>query len=219
MEKNDREMEAQETAYQPAQASEVATAETFVTADEDILDLQDLNPALNLKMHFVNNTVDKIGWTSSHKIVLSQRLWSVIAAPAFGEFGESGYANGLTIASYVGMLLGALFWGFDADIIGRGHAFNISLLDGKLFYSPIGENPHKIIDVGTGTVADAFPAAEILGIDLSPMQPTWIPPNVKFLVDDAEDDWLSGDDFDFVHLRYMISFLKNIDKFIGQAYK
>lgn len=51
------------------------------------------------------------------------------------------------------------------------------------------------------------------------MQPTWIPPNVKFLVDDAEDDWLSGDNFDFVHLRYMISFLKNIDKFIGQAYK
>ncbi|KAF4830126.1 Secondary metabolism regulator LAE1 [Colletotrichum tropicale] len=98
------------------------------------------------------------------------------------------------------------------------HAMMLELTDGKLFYSPIGENPHKIIDVGTGTVADAFPAAEILGIDLSPMQPTWIPPNVKFLVDDAEDDWLSGDDFDFVHLRYMISFLKNIDKFIGQAY-
>ncbi|KAI8296353.1 Secondary metabolism regulator LAE1 [Colletotrichum sp. SAR11_240] len=99
------------------------------------------------------------------------------------------------------------------------HAMMLELTDGKLFYSPIGENPHKIIDVGTGTVADAFPAAEILGIDLSPMQPTWIPPNVKFLVDDAEDDWISGDDFDFVHLRYMISFLKNIDKFIGQAYK
>lgn len=43
------------------------------------------------------------------------------------EFGEKGYENGLTIAAYVGMLSGAIFWGFGADIIGRKYAFNISL--------------------------------------------------------------------------------------------
>ncbi|KAF3801114.1 putative MFS-type transporter PB1E7.08c [Colletotrichum gloeosporioides] len=90
-------MEAQKTEYQPAQASDVATAETFVTADEHVLNLQDLDPALNLKMQLMNN--------------------SVIATQAFREFGECRYAYRLTIASYVGMLLGTLFWGFVKCII------------------------------------------------------------------------------------------------------
>lgn len=29
------------------------------------------------------------------------------------------------------------------------------------------------IDMG-----DEFPAAEVIGVDLSPIQPTWVPPNV-----------------------------------------
>ncbi|RKL50787.1 hypothetical protein BFJ72_g240 [Fusarium proliferatum] len=52
---------------------------------------------------------------------------SIIAAQSFREFGEKGYANAMTIAAYVGMLTGALFWGFGADIIGRKYAFNITL--------------------------------------------------------------------------------------------
>lgn len=52
---------------------------------------------------------------------------SIVAAPAFREFGEKGYANALTVAVYCGMLSGAIFWGFSADIIGRKYAFNISL--------------------------------------------------------------------------------------------
>ena len=43
------------------------------------------------------------------------------------EFGEVGYAKALTIAVYVGMLVGAIFWGLSADMIGRRFAFNISL--------------------------------------------------------------------------------------------
>jgi MFS family permease len=38
-----------------------------------------------------------------------------------------GYSKGLNVSVYVGMLIGALFWGFTADIIGRRWAFNISL--------------------------------------------------------------------------------------------
>lgn len=43
------------------------------------------------------------------------------------EFGEKGYARGLVIAVYVGMLTGAIFWGLSADMLGRRYAFNISL--------------------------------------------------------------------------------------------
>lgn len=54
-------------------------------------------------------------------------LQSVVSAQAYLEFGGSNYANGMTMASYTGLLVGALFWGISADIIGRKYAFNISL--------------------------------------------------------------------------------------------
>lgn len=106
---------------------------------EDVLALQDLDSALNMKMHLVNNAIDEIGWTGYHwklfglngfgyavdSLVLL--LQSIIATQAFMEFGEDGYARGLTIAVYVGMLVGAVFWGLSADIVGRRYAFNISL--------------------------------------------------------------------------------------------
>lgn len=50
-------------------------------------------------------------------------------------------------------------------------------------------------------VGEAFPSATVVGVDLSPIQPLWIPPNVEFIVDDIEDEWVYPNDFDFVHLR------------------
>lgn len=41
--------------------------------------------------------------------------------------GNGGYAKALTIAVYVGMLAGAIFWGFSSDVIGRRTAFNSTL--------------------------------------------------------------------------------------------
>lgn len=41
--------------------------------------------------------------------------------------GDGGYSKAQTVAAYVGMLVGALFWGFSADVIGRRTAFNTSL--------------------------------------------------------------------------------------------
>ena len=34
-------------------------------------------------------------------------------------------------------------------------------------------------------VGDQFPNARVRGIDLSPTQPVWVPPNVDFLVDEG----------------------------------
>jgi SAM-dependent methyltransferase len=105
------------------------------------------------------------------------------------------------------------------------HAMVVNLCGGKLHYAPI-ESPQSIIDVGTGTgiwAIDAghkYPSAEVLGIDLSPIQPSWVPPNVKFIVDDAESPWLyPSDSFDFVHIRHMCSSIKNWPKLLAQAQK
>ncbi|KFZ23353.1 hypothetical protein V502_02174 [Pseudogymnoascus sp. VKM F-4520 (FW-2644)] len=104
------------------------------------------------------------------------------------------------------------------------HAMLMELTDGKLFYAPIGENPQKILDIGTGTgiwaieVSDLYPSAHILGIDLTPIQPLWVPPNVEFVVDDCEKDWLTGD-VDLAHFRFMAMILRDIPGVLGHAYK
>ena len=43
-------------------------------------------------------------------------IQSIIAGQAALEF-DPGYPNGLTIAAYVGMLTGALFWGMALDAL------------------------------------------------------------------------------------------------------
>ncbi|KAH6969522.1 S-adenosyl-L-methionine-dependent methyltransferase [Fusarium avenaceum] len=104
------------------------------------------------------------------------------------------------------------------------HAMMLEATDGRYFYAPLGENPQRIADLGTGTgiwaieMGERYPSAEVLGLDLSPIQPTWVPPNVKFLIDDIEDEWLNGDDFDFVHLRNMIPILKSPVLLLKQIY-
>ncbi|KAI1206965.1 S-adenosyl-L-methionine-dependent methyltransferase [Annulohypoxylon truncatum] len=80
-------------------------------------------------------------------------------------------------------------------------------LRGKNYFAPIGDHPRKIIDLGTGTgtwaieVAEMFPGAEVVGCDLSPIQPFWVPSNVRFIIDDIEDEWAHGDGWDLVHIR------------------
>lgn len=90
----------------------------------------------------------------------------------------------------------------------KHHWFKL-LLEGKLHLAPLPEHPGRILDVGTGTgswcmdMGDRYPAAQILGTDLSPIQPKWVAPNVTFEVDDMDDDWLYGQDvFDLVHVRF-----------------
>ena len=52
------------------------------------------------------------------------------------------------------------------------------MLGGKTHLAPI-KKPKRILDVGTGTgswaidIAEEFPDAEIIGNDLSPIQPVW----------------------------------------------
>ncbi|KAJ0386462.1 hypothetical protein COL922a_004362 [Colletotrichum nupharicola] len=49
--------------------------------------------------------------------------------------------------------------------------------------------------------------------------PEWTPGNVKFFVDDAEDDWVNGRDFDFVHFRSMAPILRKLDKVLVDAHE
>ena len=69
-------------------------------------------------------------------------------------------------------------------------------------------------------MGDEHPGAEVVGIDLSPIQPGWVPSNVRFVVDDAEDEWLfEPDSLDLVHARHMCMAIKNWPRLVEQAYK
>ena len=105
------------------------------------------------------------------------------------------------------------------------HAMSLEVTDGRLFLAPIPPSPKKIIDIGTGTgiwaveMGDLFPGAEILGLDLSPIQPVWIPPNVKFVIDDVEDEWANGGEWDFAHFRSMALVLKDLQRVVDQTFQ
>ncbi|PNP74634.1 hypothetical protein FNYG_11970 [Fusarium nygamai] len=84
----------------------------------------------------------------------------------------------------------------------------------------------KVLDVGTGTgiwaieFADRHPNVEIVGTDLSPCQPEWVPPNVRFEIDDAALEWTWGpDEFDFIHIRYIFGAIKDWSALFSEAYR
>ncbi|KAK2012135.1 TAM domain methyltransferase [Colletotrichum eremochloae] len=96
---------------------------------------------------------------------------------------------------------------------------------GKLFLAPVEQSKiHRILDVGTGTgiwaieMGDAFPNAEVVGIDLSAIQPTFVPPNVKFEIDDAESSWVGDDKYDFIFTRYMACSIADWPKLMRNIY-
>jgi SAM-dependent methyltransferase len=99
------------------------------------------------------------------------------------------------------------------------------LLDGNLHLAPIGSHPQRVLDIGTGTgawaidFADQYPSAEVIANDLAPIQPTSVPPNLRFLIDDIEASWnYEREPFDYVHARYLAASIKDWPKLVSQAF-
>lgn len=88
------------------------------------------------------------------------------------------------------------------------HNALLILLDNQLCLAPISSTSQRVLDVGTGTgiwaidFGDQYPTAQVIGTDISPIQPTWVPPNVKFEIDDCVLEWSWPENhFDLIHLR------------------
>lgn len=103
------------------------------------------------------------------------------------------------------------------------HIFKL-IKDGKLFEASVPKTVQRVLDLGCGTgiwamdFADEYPSAEVLGIDISPIQPNLVPPNVKFEIDDIEEEFAHPQPFDYIHCRYMAYAVKNWSRLVQQVY-
>ncbi|KAN0112548.1 S-adenosyl-L-methionine-dependent methyltransferase [Hyaloscypha variabilis] len=108
------------------------------------------------------------------------------------------------------------------------HNLMLLALDGKLHVAPIEDMAgglHNVLDVATGTgnwaidFANAYPSVNVVGTDLSPMHPEYIPENCRFEINDAEDDWLFSTPFDYIHGRALITCFRSHHTVFTHAFK
>lgn len=84
----------------------------------------------------------------------------------------------------------------------------------------------RVLDIGTGTgiwaidFADENPQAEVIGTDISPIQPSWVPPNLKFEIEDFTQAWtFPPESFDYVHMRYLYGSVPDWHALFREAYR
>ncbi|RSL50186.1 hypothetical protein CEP54_012033 [Fusarium duplospermum] len=97
---------------------------------------------------------------------------------------------------------------------------------GKLFKAPLKKDIQMAVDIGTGTgiwavdFADEFPSTKVIGTDISPIQPSWIPPNLDFQIDYCTQEWTFQDNsLDFVHMRFLVGSIVDWPALYKQAYR
>lgn len=67
-----------------------------------------------------------------------------------------------------------------------------------------------------------YPQAKFDGMDLSPIQPDWVPENVSFMVDDIEHEagWTYAEnELDYIHVRHLIHSIKDRNQMWNRIYR
>lgn len=69
-------------------------------------------------------------------------------------------------------------------------------------------------------MADFHPSAHVIGTDLSPIQPLFVPPNCSFEIEDLNMEWtFPMNHFDFIHARELFGCVRDWDTLLAEAFK
>ncbi|CCC05728.1 hypothetical protein SMACR_10069 [Sordaria macrospora] len=130
--------------------------------------------------------------------------------------GRTYHSDSVTDTSY---------WGPNYQKQNNHHTMTIAL-DGDLFKAPITEDPKNALDLGTDTglwaidFADKYLDCSVIGTDISLIQPTRVPPNLRFEVDDYNKEWTcNANFFDFVHIHWLTGTVKDWHTLYKEAYR
>ncbi|QGI61475.1 hypothetical protein CEK26_005442 [Fusarium fujikuroi] len=75
-------------------------------------------------------------------------------------------------------------------------------------------------DVKRREFADKFSNASVIGTDLAPIQPGWIPPNLEFQIEDCTQEWtFQPNTFDYIHMRWLVGSIADWKSLFKEAYK
>ncbi|KAK3935927.1 MFS siderochrome iron transporter 1 [Diplogelasinospora grovesii] len=108
------------------------------SSDDAIIPKGQIDPVYEAKARVLNHAIQEIGmgWYQWQLFIVvgfgwaSDNLWpivtSLIFTPISNEFSPSRPPL-LTLSQNIGLLAGAIFWGFGCDIFGRKWAFNLTL--------------------------------------------------------------------------------------------
>ncbi|KMU92448.1 UMTA [Coccidioides immitis H538.4] len=112
----------------------------------------------------------------------------------------------------------------EQDRLDMQHHLYTLLYDGDIYRAPISKDIKYALDIGCGTgiwaieFADKFPNTEVIATDLSAIQPGFVPENLQFEVDDAEDEWQFSHTFDYIHLGTLAGSIADWPRLLQQAY-
>ncbi|RYO94226.1 hypothetical protein DL764_007884 [Monosporascus ibericus] len=113
----------------------------------------------------------------------------------------------------------------EMDRLELQHLIWLELTGGRLYLAPLDQiSVTHALDLGTGTgnwaieFASQHPQVKVLGTDLSPIQPEYVPANCDFVIDDATQEWSFHERFDYIHSRALSMGIADWDKFVDQAY-
>ncbi|KAF4442964.1 hypothetical protein F53441_11608 [Fusarium austroafricanum] len=112
-----------------------------------------------------------------------------------------------------------------SDSLDLAHHFTLLLLEDKLHLAPLRPDISRVLDIGTGTAiwaidfADEHPGVEVVGTEISPIQPTWMPSNLRLEIEDANDTWTFRENsFDFIHMRFLLGSITDWTATFGEAF-
>ncbi|KAF4884224.1 Secondary metabolism regulator LAE1 [Colletotrichum fructicola] len=115
----------------------------------------------------------------------------------------------------------------ELDRLDLVHNLYMLTFDDRLATAPPsapGSTVRRVLDVGTGTgiwaidFGEEHPEADVVGIDLSASQPEYVPPNVRFEIDDIEEPWTFSQPFDYIHSRMMMGSIRDWRTYLQRCF-